>query len=334
MRIILVLMLTLIGFAYAADAQAKPPFPIFIESLKKRLEHDGFSADLVNEAFQNVRYYHRTVYKSNHQPELKLTLEGYMKHMLVPGRISNGYFYMQDNAAILKAVEQKYHVRGRFIVALLGMESSYGKVQGEFPEVSTLATLIYDSPRSTYFYKELRYALKIVERGDATFAELKGSWAGAMGQPQFMPTHYYDYAVDFNHDGKKDIWHSTSDVLGSIGYSLHRYGWQYKMPAIIPVKFNSRVPWPLFGMNHEFPVDFWIQRGAESAQALKPYGRLQASVIQVDHQFFMVFKNYRILYAWNHSVYYVMAALKLAHLISLPKDQVNAYIEKNFHEKI
>lgn len=335
MRIIAIIFaLSVSVFALADAAPAKPPFPVFVQSLKQRLEHDGFSAHLVNEAFEGVRYYHRTVYKSKHQPEVKLTLQGYLKHMMVPGRISAGYEYMQQHAALLKQVEARYHVQGKYVVALLGLESSYGRVEGHFPEISTLATLIYDSPRSTYFYKELRYALKIVQRGDVDFKDLKGSWAGAMGQPQFMPTHYYDYAVDFNHDGKKDIWHSTPDVLGSIAYSLHRYGWEYKKPIVMPVRFKSRVPYSLLGTRHHFPVAFWLQRGLVADQDVSAYKREQVSVVKLGDQFFMLFKNYSVLFAWNHSIYYVITVKHLANVISLPKAQVNAYLESNYHQSL
>lgn len=337
MRIILLAILLLVSpccFAIdASAAQANPQdFNQLVLTLKQRLQQQGFSKAFLNKAFANVYYIKRTIVKDKHQPEVKLTLPAYLKHMMVPGRIRLGYEYMQKNQAILKRVEQRYHVSGQYVVALLGLESSYGRVTGRYPEISTLVTLIYNGHRAHYFYKELTYALKIVRRGDASLDDLKGSWAGAMGQPQFMPTHYYDYAVDFDGKGKKDIWHNTADVLGSIAYSLHRYGWQYKMPIAIEVRLHRKFSAKNMSLHVQHSVDYWLQHGVNSASKLRPYLGKQASLLMIGGHSFLTFKNFEILHHWNRSALYVMAVVKLAEMVNMSPAQCHSWLEKQLHQ--
>jgi len=294
-------------------------FNQFVVQLKARLEKDGFSKPLVDQAFANVRYIKRAIYKQSHQPEMKLTLDGYLKHMMVPGRISYGRYYMKKHAKLLQAITAKYQVEPQYVVALLGLESSYGRVQGAFPEISALTTLLYDNNRSRYFYKELTYAMKMLQRHDVTPEEMKGSWAGAMGQPQFMPTHYYDYAVDFNHNGRKDIWNDTPDVLASIAYSLHRYGWEYKQPVVIPVTLTRNFKQSLLGWNHIYRAETCLKSGVQLPKGVTVDPKAPVSIVNIGEGKFMIFKNFRILHDWNRSRYYVMAVVELAKLISQPE---------------
>lgn len=328
-RILIVFLFFALTQLGLADINTNPKgFINFIAQLKRQLHRDGYSKPFLNKAFANVHYIHRTIFKDKHQPEIKLTLQGYLKHMMVPGRIRAGYAYMQEHRALLQRVEQRYHVGAQYVVALLGLESSYGRVTGQYPEVSTLATLIYDGHRSHYFYKELNYALKIVQRGDANFSDLKGSWAGAMGQPQFMPTHYYDYAVDFDGKGKKDIWHNTADVLGSIAYSLHRYGWQYKKPVAIEAHLTKPIPKNMLGLNVEHTAAYWLKRGVKPVTSVKKLMAEKTSLLEIGGKDFLVFKNFEILHHWNRSKFYVMAVRELAKMISMSPTQYQTWLHQ------
>lgn len=326
-RIMIALFCVLLTSLSLADTNQQP-FPLFVKQLKQRLHNDGFTNPFLARAFKNVYYIHRTIYKDKHQPEVKLNLQGYLKHMMVPGRIIYGHRYMKKNQALLLKVQKRYQVSAKYIVALLGLESSYGRVTGKYPEVSTLVTLIYNGHRARYFYKELTYALKIVQRGDASFGDLKGSWAGAMGQPQFMPTHYFDYAVDFSGNGKKDIWTNRADVLASIAYSLHRYGWQYMQPVVIEVKLPARFDKSKLKFKNIHSISYWLKQGVKPLASVKKLMDDQVSVLAIGEKNFMIFKNFHILYHWNRSKYYVMAVVKLADLINLPGTQYKVWLNQ------
>ena len=159
------------------------------------------------------------------QAEIVLTLDQYFEQHLTKKVVQTAQTMRQAHEALLKQVAAKYGVPSGILVAVWGLESNFGRFSGVRPTIATLATLAYDPRRSTLFREELFAALRILDSGDVEPAAMRGSWAGALGQPQFMPSSFLLYAQDFDGDGKRDIWHSTPDVLASIANYLNAKGW-------------------------------------------------------------------------------------------------------------
>ena len=160
------------------------------------------------------------------QAELTQTIESYISHRVNPATIRSGRAMMQQHRALLDRVSRAYGVPAPVLVAIVGLESNYGRFSGVQPTIPVLATLAWDPRRAALFRQELFSALEILNRGDIEVERMRGSWAGAMGQPQFMPSSYLQYAVDFDGDGRRDIWNSPADVFASIGNYLKLHGWQ------------------------------------------------------------------------------------------------------------
>src|SRR5215470_3530041 len=196
----------------AADAD----FGTWLAGVRQEAIAQGLRPQSVTRALADVHRIDRVLELDRHQPETTLTFEQYIDLVVSPQRVQQGRQNLAENAALLELVSRRYAVQPRFIVALWGIESNYGKGSGDFPEISALATLAYDGRRSAYFRKELMAAIKIVDQGWIRPEDMLGSWAGAMGQCQFMPSSYLQFAVSFNDDGRRDIWHRREDIFASI----------------------------------------------------------------------------------------------------------------------
>jgi membrane-bound lytic murein transglycosylase B len=197
------------------------------------------------------------------------------------------------------------------------METSYGTYMGNFPVIKALATLAYDSKRKEVFRKELFLALHILNEGHVDLAHFKGEWAGASGQPQFLPSSWVKYAVDYDGDGRKDIWESKADVFASIANYMKHNGWQTGEPWAIQVKLPSTFDMKLEGKSTVKRVSEWTALGVrtEHGEPL-PYQNLQASIIQpYGGPTFLAFPNYRMILRYNNSIYYAGAIGYLADSI-------------------
>ena len=186
----------------------------------------GISSKTFDLSFKDVKLIKRVIELDRNQPEFKLTFEDYLSKVVNANRRKAAKIKLNENLKILDEIEKKYKVQKRFIIALWGIETNFGKNLGSFPVISSLTTLAFDGRRSNYFKKELINALKIIEEGHIMPNEMKGSWAGAMGQCQFMPSSFLNYATDWNNDGKKDIWNNKNDVFASIANYLKSVGWR------------------------------------------------------------------------------------------------------------
>lgn len=211
--------------AGAAHAQTKP-FGMWVEQFTEKARSEGVSPDLVAQVFQNVTVDEYVIELDGRQPEDKLTFSKYKSNTVTPRRIREGQMLIEDHKELLTKISQEYDVEPRFIVALWGMETDYGVNTGNFSVIQSLATLAYEGRREELFTNELIAAFKILQTGHWNQFDLIGSWAGAMGNCQFMPSSYLKYAVDWDKDGKADIWHSLPDTFASIANYLHQSGWE------------------------------------------------------------------------------------------------------------
>ena len=218
----------------AAAPQPLPVTPInavsfdrFVEGVKTEARRRGISQATVNAAFAGVAANRRIIELDRRQAEGGLPWEDYRDRIMVtPTRIQNGQRLYRENADLLRRIEQRYRVSGRIVVAIWGVETNYGGNTGGFSVVEALATLAWEGRRASYFRNELFAALKIIDEGHIRADRMRGSWAGAMGQPQFMPSNFDRLAVDFDGDGRRDIWDSRADALGSIAHYFQRSGWR------------------------------------------------------------------------------------------------------------
>jgi membrane-bound lytic murein transglycosylase B len=267
----------------------------------------------------------RVIELDRSQPESTQTLEDYVASRVNEKRIVNGSRMLNRYPTWLGRVERKYGVRRRFIVALWGIESSYGEHSGTYPVIRSLITLAHDGRRSAYFRKELLNALRILDAGHVSLKDMNGSWAGAMGQCQFMPSSFLNYAVDADGDGRIDLWNSVPDVLASIANYLARVGWEdgltWGRPVLLPEGFD----FDLAGLETKLPLIRWQALGVRriSGRAL-PRRDLDASLIIPDGPggaAYLVYDNFRALLAWNRAKTFAVAVGTLADRLAAQQEK-------------
>jgi membrane-bound lytic murein transglycosylase B len=223
---------------------ATVPFERFVEGVKTEGRRRGLSAAMLNTAFAGVRPNQRVIELDRRQAEGGLQWEDYRDRIMVsPTRVQNGRRNYAENAELLRRIEGRFRVSPRVIVAIWGVETNFGGNTGGFKVVEALTTLAWEGRRASYFRNELFAALKILDEGHIRNDRMLGSWAGAMGQPQFMPSNFERLAVDFDGDGRRDIWDSKADALASIANYFQRNGWRAGEPwglaVTPPSSFNA-----------------------------------------------------------------------------------------------
>lgn len=215
--------------ASAQDAgistNTEKPFGLWLNDLRQDAALQGISASTIIDVFNNIEFLDNVIELDRKQPENKITIEEYIEKTVTKARIKNGRAELAENKELLEKVAKKYSVPAKVIVALWGMETNYGENAGNFNVISSLATLAYEGRRSSFFRDELIKAIKIMDMEKMPADSFQGSWAGAFGQCQFMPTSFLKYAVDFDGDGKRDIWYSQADIFASIANYLSSEGW-------------------------------------------------------------------------------------------------------------
>lgn len=220
----------LAGCSPSANAEANlgqntKSFSEWVSEFRTEASSKGISEQTLNSAFSDIKPINSVITLDRKQPENKITLEEYIAKTVTPSRIKNGQYELSANKELLDSVSKKYSVPSNVIVALWGMETSYGENVGNFSIVPALATLAYDGRRSEFFRGELINALKIMDAEKLSSEDFQGSWAGAFGQCQFMPSSFLKYAVDSDGDGKRDIWYTQADIFASIANYLQSEGW-------------------------------------------------------------------------------------------------------------
>lgn len=291
----------------------------FVAGLRAEAIAKGIRPEVFDEAFQNIKEPHQEVLRFDRtQPEKRITYLHYRNSRASQDRIVIGRQEIRKNRELLDRIAAHYQVDPCFIASLWGLETSYGRFMGKYSVIQSLATLAYDERRGPIFRRELFYALEMLNNGDVSLQDLKGEWAGATGQPQFLPSTWHNYAVDFDGDGHKDIWHSKGDIFASIANYLSHLGWQPNQPWVMEVSLPANFDRDLLSLKTVKTVSEWEQLGvrfsAHSNESINP--QLPASVIEPDGgPVMMVFNNFRVIMRWNHSTYYAGTVGYLAHEI-------------------
>ncbi|MBA2651126.1 MAG: lytic murein transglycosylase [Tatlockia sp.] len=297
------LLLAPLGFA-------NPNWNDFVMGLREQALTQGIPAPLFDKIFSEIHEPSRTVKGlARSQPEHRLTFSRYLHSRADGYRIAMGRKNFAKNKELLENVGKDFGVDPCFIVAFWGMESSYGTYMGTFPVIRSLATLAFDSKRQDFFRKELFLALHILNDGHVDMAHFIGEWAGASGQPQFLPSSWVAFAVDYDRDGRKDIWGSKPDVFASIANYMKKNGWQTGEPWAVQVKLPANFDMKLEGKSTVKPVSEWNAMGVrtENGEPL-PNPNLQASIVQPNGgPVFLAYPNFKMILRYNNSIYYAGA---------------------------
>jgi membrane-bound lytic murein transglycosylase B len=301
-------------------AARQDDFSAWLDALRAEALKLGIGQQTLDATLTELQPLPQVIELDRRQPEFTMTLTQYLERVIPETRVQRGKRLLNAHKALLARVAAVYNVQPRFIVALWGIESDYGRSMGGFPVIAALATLAYEGRRSTLFRRELLYALQIVDEGHIRPEAMIGSWAGAMGQNQFMPSSFRQYAVDYNRDGRRDIWTTLGDVFASTANYLARAGWRsdqtWGRRVTLPVTLDAN----LDGMQVRKPLPAWQALGVRRADGRDlPQRPLQASLLRLEGPegpAFLVYENFRTLLKWNRSNYFALAVGELADRLS------------------
>ena len=303
---------------WVAVGSAQPgDFAVWLQDVRAEARTLGVQPQTIDAALTGLRPVPRVVELDRKQPDDTLPYAQYFDRTLPSARIQRGVRLLQEHRVLLREISQRYHVPPGMLVALWGLETDFGRMTGNFPVLASLATLAYDGRRSALFRRELFEALKILDAGDIRPEVMTGSWAGAMGQNQFMPSSFLQYAVDYDGDGRRDIWTTLADVFASTANYLTRSGWREGEPwghrIVLPPGYDVAVQG---GTGTSKSVAEWqalgVQRldggalapGTEPASLVVPGGAVQTA--------FLVYANYQVIMKWNRSNYFALTAGRFA----------------------
>lgn len=320
-----------------AAGEAKD-FASWLQKLRTDALAEGVSAPTVQAMLPDtLQPIPRIIELDRKQPEKTRTLDQYLASVVSMDRRNNGRTHYLKNQQMLNKIGRKYGVDPAVIVALWGVETSYGKITGGYKVVDALATLAYDGRRSDFFRSELMKALHIADEHDVAPDDFRGSWAGAMGQCQFMPSSFLRFAVDENGDGRRDIWDTQMDVFGSAANYLSQSGWKAGQMWGHEVTIPKALSRKLIGLEQSHSLQFWRQHDIRGmgGQQVADDATLQASLIQPDGaggRVFLVYDNYKVILQWNRSTYFATAVGLLSdHIRTGTSTQPQAAGHKNKH---
>ena len=311
----LVILVVLSG----SPAYADTGFEVWVQALKTEARSQGTDPALLDQVFQGMKPLPKVLQYDRHQPESTITFEQYRTRTVTRERIRKGRELLARHHTLLQNIGRQYGVQPRFLVALWGVETDYGRHTGQFHVLEALATLAYDGRRSAYFRKELLNALAILQEGSISLPMMKGSWAGAMGHIQFMPSSFRQFAVDADGDGRKDIWTTPADIFASAANYLSQSGWQegerWGRRATLPSEFNASHA----TLNIQKPLHDWHRLGVRRANGAQlPLAAMDGSIVLPSGgkgPAYLVYENFRVTMKWNRSQYFAISVGLLADAI-------------------
>jgi membrane-bound lytic murein transglycosylase B len=304
-RVLLPAALSALSFpAFAAGS-----FSAYLAGVRAEAERDGIRPEILRAALSGLTPNADVLRLDRHQPEFTLTWAQYRARVLPASRLAKARAAYSANAALLRATEQRYAVWPGVILGIWGLESGFGANTGGFNVIQALATLAWDGRRASFFRGELLAALRILNAGDIEPRAMTGSYAGAMGQPQFMPSAYLRYAVDADGDGRRDIWTNRADIFGSVANYLARCGWRQNEPwgqqVSLPRNFAAET-----GRDVKRSLAAWESLGVRRADGTR-FSRndVAGALVLPDGpggEAFMVYQNFHVIRRYNPSDYYAL----------------------------
>ena len=315
-------MIVLTAMLFSGQALAEPDakFLEWLAGVRMEARTQGISDAILDKSLADTAPIPRIIELDGNQPESTITFTNYINRIVNATRVRIGRAKLDAHRKILDQVGQEFGVQPRFIVALWGIETNFGQFTGGFSVVDALATLAYDGRRSAYFRGELMKAFKILEEGHIAPEDMKGSWAGAMGQSQFMPSSFLAYARDHDGDGAKDIWNTQADVFASAANYLKNVGWNDDLTWGREVRLPPGFDASLAALDVVKKIGDWQQLGVRRTDGADlPARTIDASIILPGGQgqpAFMIYDNYRATLRWNRSHYFATAVGLLSDRIA------------------
>jgi membrane-bound lytic murein transglycosylase B len=327
--------LLLVSLRLTAQEPAGPPperedFAAFVDGVRADALARGVSAATVEQALTGLEPSPTVIDRDRSQAEVLLSVDQYVSRRLTRPFVRTAKEMAAKHRALLGRVNAEYGVPPRIVVAVWGLESNFGRFSGVRPTVQALATLAWEGRRGAFFRGELLDALEIVDKGYIGLESMRGSWAGAMGQTQFMPSSYLKWAQDFDGDGRRDIWRSEHDIFASIANYLKEHGWsrettwgrEVKVPASALERLRSEVGMRTEGcravkeMTNAVPLARWQALGLRTvAGGALPRAPIEASLIHTGQRAFLVYHNYESLLEYNCAHTYALSVALLAERI-------------------
>ena len=288
----------------------------WLEALKAEVIEKEIRVSTFEQALSNFKPIQRVIDLDRRQPEFTLTFDQYLKRVVPKQRVIRGRKKLTKHKMLLNEIGNKYGVQSRFIVALWGVETDFGRIDGGFPVIHALATLAIDGRRSKFFRGQLITAIRILDQGHITLDKMRGSWAGAMGYFQFMPSSFVSFAIDYDNDGKRDIWQNKKDAFASAANYLSKSGWRndqtWGREVRIPKGFDKK----LVGLKIRKDISEWRNLGVLRVDGgALPKRNLMGSIVMVNgpnSRVFLTYSNFQTILKWNRSNFFAVAVGTLA----------------------
>ena len=311
------------GQAFAQRCNPTQSFDAWLEDFKREASGAGISRQTISAVLSNASYDEGIVRRDRAQGVFSQSFLQFSGRMVAPYRLQGGAERIAKNKALFNRIEQEFGVPAPVIVAFWGLETDFGANIGKDPILRALATLAYDCRRPDMFRDQLMAALKIAQRGDLSPQEMIGAWAGELGQTQFLPSHYFDYGVDYDGDGRVDLRRSVPDVLASTAKLLQAHGWQRGQPWLQEVLVPPQMPWEQADLTIQHPRSQWVRWGVKGAHDRQlPADATPASLLLPmgrNGPAFLAYQNFSVYTQWNQSlVYSTTAAYYATRLAGAP----------------
>jgi lytic murein transglycosylase len=312
--------LLLAGLAAAQPAPAaencqKTNFEGWLKGVAQDAAAQGVSQGAIQAGLGVARFDPNIVKRDRGQGVFSQTFLEFSDRMVEQYRVKQGPGYIKKNAQTFQRIEQQFGVPAPVLVSFWGLETDFGQVMGDDPTIVSLATLGYDCRRPDLFRPQLIAALRILDRGDLTIEEMRGPWAGEMGQFQFLASHYLDYGVDFDGDGKVKLRKSTPDALASAANLLAKHGWRRGEPWLQEVKVPKNFPWEMADLRIRLPRSEWVAAGITGVGKALPNDDLEAALLLPMGRkgpAFLAYPNFYVFLEWNSSLVYATTAAYFA----------------------
>ncbi|MBR9897988.1 MAG: lytic murein transglycosylase [Gammaproteobacteria bacterium] len=306
--------------AVISSASANEHFSSCTAALADRAKQEGVSQQIIDEIFPHLVHQDRVIELDRSQPEFVQTFPGYFSKRVTDWRTEKGKAMYAKHEKLLHKLSDKYGVPPHYLLAFWGLETNFGSYKGKMPVLDSLATLACDKRRSKYFTQEFLVAVKLMQREKLKKDNMVGSWAGAMGHTQFMPSAYTHYAIDGDGDGQVNLWESEEDALSSAANFLASLGWERSFRWGREVKLPEGFNYQESGYKNRKPLSEWHEQGVKKADG-SPLGEGETTayvIVPAGHNgpAFIAYKNFRVIMRWNNSEFYAIAVGVLADRIA------------------
>lgn len=319
LKIITTLLLFFASTVHAYDAEELADW---VHEFKQEAKAADISAETIEAMFKNTQYLPRVIVLDRGQPEFITPFLDYVEKRVTPSKIAHGRVMLEQHDSLLTKVENQYGVPKEVLVSFWGLETAYGENKGNFGLPSSLMTLAYEGRRAAFFRHQLLDAMRIVDAGHNNVAGMRGSWAGAMGHMQFMPSTLLKYGIDADGDGRMNVWSSLADAFSSAANYLAKTGWRKTEPAMLQVKLPEHFDYSLAQLTSRKSTADWTKLGVHDVES-NALPDLDNAAILLPQGWqgpaFMVFSNFDVIMDWNRSVKYAISVAHLANQLITDK---------------